>query len=166
MRFLCSIACVLALGLAAYATDTTLVAPAAAPEPAAIAAAGPSVTWSGLAMIRLREDIIRNNYTAGTGIAVGSRNYSNRLAYKFGAKIQTNPQVSLMFELGNEWYATELVNGGNTMTAPVAASVSPRVSARLPDESDQHMRASAGASAGRSTWRTTGRSPKNAQPDS
>lgn len=123
MRFLCSIACVLALGVAVYADDTTSAAPEPAPAPKpAVAPAGPSVTWSGLAMIRLREDIIKNNYAAGTGIAVGSRNYSNRLAYKLGAKIQANPQVSLMFEIGNEWYATELVNGGNTMTAPIAAA--------------------------------------------
>ena len=120
MRSLCSIACVLALGMAVYAADTTSAAaetPAPAPKPA-VAPAGPTLTWSGLAMIRLREDIIKNNYAAGTESAVGSRNYSNRLAYKLGAKIQTSPQVSLMFELGNEWYATELVSGGDPMTLP------------------------------------------------
>jgi hypothetical protein len=120
MRFLCSIAYVLVLGMAVYAADTTSAAaqtPAPAPKPA-VAPAGPTLTWSGLAMIRLREDIIKNNYAAGTEIAVGSRNYSNRLAYKLGAKIQTSSQVSLMFELGNEWYATELVSGGDPMTLP------------------------------------------------
>jgi hypothetical protein len=96
-------------------------APVVAPEPVAAAAPavekpkGPEITWSGLAMIRLREDIIQN--TAADKIETSSNNYSNRLAYKIGAKIQANPQVSFMFELGNEWYATELVSGGNMMGA-------------------------------------------------
>ena len=114
MRFLCSIACVLALGMAVYAADTTSAAPEPAPAPKPVVApAGPAITWSGLAMIRLREDIIRNTTVAK--VDSSSKNYSNRLAYKIGAKFQANPQVALQFEIGNEWYATELVNGGDAM---------------------------------------------------
>ena len=117
MRFLWSIVCVLALCGAVCAADST-AAETSAPSPKpAIAPAKPVVTWSGLAMIRLREDIINN--TDALKVKTSSNNYSNRLAYKLGAKIQACPEVALMFEIGNEWYATELVSGGNTMTAPL-----------------------------------------------
>jgi hypothetical protein len=77
--------------------------------------AGPTITWSGLGMIRFREDIIQNKIS-GTSIGdsvLGSNKYSNRLAYKFGGKFKVNDQVTLQFEIGNEWYATEEVAGGN-----------------------------------------------------
>jgi hypothetical protein len=117
--FVCAALLISAVELFAQAAPVAPAAPAA--TPAVAPAAAPLITWSGLAMIRLREDIIRN--TAADKTETSSKNYSNRLAYKLGAKIQANPEVSLMFEIGNEWYATELVNGGNTMTMP--ASVAP-----------------------------------------
>lgn len=118
MRFLCSIACVLALCLAVYGADATSEAPAPKPAPPALVPT-PTVTWSGLAMIRLREDIIQNKSPAD--VKTVYYNYSNRLAYKLGAKIQANPYVSMIFEIGNEWYATELVNGGDPMTLPTGS---------------------------------------------
>ena len=118
MRFLWSIVCVLALGGAVCAADSTAAETSApAPKPA-VAPTKPVITWSGLAMIRLREDIINN--TDALKVKTSSNNYSNRLAYKLGAKIQAGQEVTLMFEIGNEWYATELVSGGNTMTAPLS----------------------------------------------
>lgn len=119
MRFLCSIACVLALGLAVYAADTTSAAPAPAPAaetpapapkpaPAAMAPA-PLVTWSGLAMLRLRDEIISNNWKNGTDQE--NANFSYQIAYHFGAKIKPNDQLCLGFDIGNDWYATELVTG-------------------------------------------------------
>jgi hypothetical protein len=87
-----------------------------APSATAVAAKkGPEITWSGLAMIRLREEIISNRIvkTAIGDSVLGSNKYSNRLAYKFGAKIQANPEVMFQFEIGNEWYATEEVAGSN-----------------------------------------------------
>ena len=117
MRFLCSIACVLALGMAVYAADTTSAAPAPVPAaetpapkpvPAAMAPA-PLITWSGLAMYRLRLEIVSNNYKSG--IDQENTNYSNQIAYHFGAKIKPNDQLCLGFDIGNDWYATELVTG-------------------------------------------------------
>jgi len=113
MRFLCSIACVLALGMAVYAADTTSAAPAPAPaaehrrrrrnQHAAMAPA-PLVTWSGLAMLRLRDEIISNNWKNGTDQENANFFISDRLS--FGAKIKRNDQLCLGFDIGNDWYAT------------------------------------------------------------
>jgi hypothetical protein len=124
MRTILSVFSVLAFCGSILAADSTTVTPVPAEQPAPAevkpAPATQMLTWSGMAMIRLREDIIKN--TSASDVKMGSANYSNRLAYKLGAKVQANPQVSFMFEIGNEWYATELVNGGNTMTAPTSAA--------------------------------------------
>jgi opacity protein-like surface antigen len=116
MRFLCSIVCVLALSWAVYAADTTSAAPAAetpapAPKtaPAAVACPAPFITWSGLAMLRLREEIVSNNLKNGTDQE--NANYSYQIAYHFGAKIKANDQLTMGFDIGNDWYATELVTG-------------------------------------------------------
>ncbi|MGB7569380.1 MAG: hypothetical protein WBM07_16075 [Chitinivibrionales bacterium] len=128
MRFLCSIVCVLAFGMAVYAADTTSAAPAPAPAPAAetpapapkpasaAVAPAPLITWSGLAMYRLRMEIVSNNLKAG--IDQENANYSNQIAYHFGAKIKPNDQLTMGFDIGNDWYATELVTGipGNYYT--------------------------------------------------
>jgi hypothetical protein len=85
-------------------------APAPAPAPKAAAApAGPSVTWAGLAMLRLREEVIQNKLK--TGVKQTLITYSNRIAYKLGAKIKANDQVSFQFDIGNDWYGTEEYKG-------------------------------------------------------
>jgi hypothetical protein len=77
-------------------------APAVAPAPAAI-------TWYGMAMLRLREEIITNARTGGS--SEESATYSNQIGYKIGAKVKPNDAVSLQFELGNDWYGIEEVKG-------------------------------------------------------
>jgi hypothetical protein len=111
MRTILSVLSVLAFCGSILAEDSTAVAPAPVAPAAKAAVAGPTITWSGMGMIRLREDIIQNK--DAQDVKRKSRNYSNRLAYKLGAKIQANPQVMFQFDVGNEWYATEIVTGGN-----------------------------------------------------
>ncbi|MCU0609728.1 MAG: hypothetical protein MUF22_08195 [Chitinispirillaceae bacterium] len=77
-------------------------APAAAP-------AAPAVSWYGSAQYRLREDVDMNSRKTDT-VDKGAA-YSNRLGYKIGAKVKANDQVSLQFELGNDWVSTEEVPG-------------------------------------------------------
>jgi hypothetical protein len=85
-------------------------APAPAPAPKAAAApAGPSVIWSGMAMLRLREEVIQNKLKSGVKQTLIT--YSNRIAYKLGAKIKANDEVSFQFDIGNDWYATEEYQG-------------------------------------------------------
>jgi hypothetical protein len=45
------------------------------------------------------------------GINERSVSLSDILAYKLGAKVKPNDQVLIQFELGNDWYGTELVQG-------------------------------------------------------
>jgi hypothetical protein len=67
------------------------------------------VTWYGMAMLRLREEIVTNSQTNGS--TEEKATYSNQVAYKIGAKVKPNDQVTLQFELGNDWNATEEVKG-------------------------------------------------------
>jgi hypothetical protein len=67
-------------------------------------------------MFRLREEILRN--TKVSGQVEKSATFSNQIAYKLGAKIKVNEQVTMGFEIGNDWYATEEYKGipGNYYT--------------------------------------------------
>jgi hypothetical protein len=95
------------------------------PAPAACAAKpacapGQMLTWSGLAMLRLRDDIITNfpNTGANAGKETESAAFSYQIAYKLGVKAKPNDQTTLQFEIGNDWYATEEAEGipGNYWT--------------------------------------------------
>jgi|GEM_PF-611267 hypothetical protein len=89
---------------------------AATPSKECKAPAGPNLTWSGLAMFRLREEIVTNYRT--TGVREEKATYSNQIAYHLGVKAKPNDQVLLQFDIGNDWYATEEVEGlpGNYWT--------------------------------------------------
>lgn len=78
------------------------------------------LTWSGLAMLRLRDEIITNfpNTGANAGKELESAAFSYQIAYKLGVKAKPNDQTTLQFEIGNDWYATEEAEGipGNYWT--------------------------------------------------
>lgn len=78
---------------------------------------GPTLTPYGAVAYRFREEIIRNSSSDGDTIKKAA-NYLNMLGYKIGAKIAVNDQISMQFEIGNDWNATENVNSasGNFMT--------------------------------------------------
>jgi hypothetical protein len=93
--------------------------PAPAPKPAEPpkkAAAAPALTWGGLAMLRLRDEIVTNYRADGKKLENG--NFSYQIAYKLGVKVKPNDDVMLQFEIGNDWYATEEAEGlpGNYWT--------------------------------------------------
>ncbi len=93
--------------------------PAPAPKPAEVAKpAAPAcqpISWYGLAMFRLRDEMV-SNFSADT--TRRSANFSNQIAYKLGVKAKPNDQTMLQLEIGNDWYATEEVEGlpGNYWT--------------------------------------------------
>lgn len=89
-------------GDGAAVEKTVASAPAVAPAPTVI-------TWYGMAMLRLREEVVTNSKTGGS--KEESATYSNQLAYKLGAKVKPGDQVSLQFEIGNDWFATDEVDG-------------------------------------------------------
>jgi hypothetical protein len=90
--------------------------PAEPPKKAAVAPASPLLTWNGLAMFRLRDEIVSN--FRGDAKTAENGNFSGQIAYKLGVKVKPNDQVMLQFEIGNDWYATEEVEGlpGNYWT--------------------------------------------------
>jgi hypothetical protein len=106
----------------APAVEAPAPAPAPAPKPAeppkkaAAAPAAPAMAWSGMAMLRLRDEIVTNY--RGDGKALENGNMSYQIAYKLGVKVKPNDDVMLQFEIGNDWYATEEVSGipGNYWT--------------------------------------------------
>ena len=106
MRKVLSIVAVLVLSGAVLAADGTSVA--STPKPA-VAPAPTAITWYGMAMFRLREEIVTNTMTDGS--TEQSATYVNQLGYKIGAKVKPNDQVSLQFELGNDWCGTDEVDG-------------------------------------------------------
>jgi hypothetical protein len=140
MRILSTLLCVLFLCGAVLAADTTSAKPATSPEPAAALApapavepapapapapkppeackkpAGPALTWGGMAMLRLRDEIVTNY--RGDGKRLENGNFSYQIAYKLGVKVKPNDDVTLQFDIGNDWYATEEVEGlpGNYWT--------------------------------------------------
>jgi len=71
-------------------------------------------------MFRLRDEITTNypNTGANAGKRLEQAAYSNQIAYKLGVKAKPNDQTLLQFEIGNDWYATEEVEGipGNYWT--------------------------------------------------
>lgn len=79
----------------------------------------------GMAQYRLRYDLTRkdstfqtvskenSNILKDTNVILTSGNYSNRIAYKLGLKVNVNPQVLFQFEIGNDWVSTEEVSGLN-----------------------------------------------------
>lgn len=105
-KILSLIAVLMAAGAVLAADGTPAAAPAAKP---AVASAPTAITWYGMAMLRLREEIVTNSRTGGTNEE--SATYSNQIGYKIGAKVKPNEQVSLQFELGNDWYGIEEVKG-------------------------------------------------------
>jgi hypothetical protein len=95
--------------------------PASAPKPVeapkmVTTTPAPAMTWSGLAMLRLREEIVSNYRDIGK--TDENMNFSYQIAYKLGVKVKPNDDVMLQFEIGNDWYATEEVLGipGNYWT--------------------------------------------------
>jgi hypothetical protein len=106
---LCSV--VLAGDQAPAATAVPAAAPAVAP-----AAGAPVLTWSGMAMLRLRAEIVSN--VKQNDEAEKSTTTPFQIAYKFGANIKVNDQVTMAFDIGNDWYATEEAKGipGNFYT--------------------------------------------------
>jgi hypothetical protein len=99
-----------------------VVAPAPAPIVAlapVVAPAAPILAWSGLAMLRLREEMLFNKLNKlQTGKKEESATFSYQIAYKVGLKANPSKNVLLQFELGNDWYATEEALGipGNYYT--------------------------------------------------
>jgi hypothetical protein len=67
-----------------------------------------AIKWSGMAMLRFREDIKTNFLKSDTVNA--SAELSQRIAFKIGAEIKPNDETLLQFELGNDWYGTEQVD--------------------------------------------------------
>jgi hypothetical protein len=93
-----------------------VVKPVEAPAKVCAAPASPLLTWGGLAMLRLRDEIV-TNYQAD-GKTAEDANFSYQIAYHLGVKVKPNDQVMLQFDIGNDWYATEEVEGlpGNYWT--------------------------------------------------
>jgi hypothetical protein len=147
MRLVISLACMLAFCASALAADTSAAAktaPATEPAPAAVEPApaaapvsetpapaakpaeapvkvcapcpSPLLTWGGLAMYRLRDEIITNYRTNGQREEKAT--FSGQIAYRLGVKVKPNDQTLLQFDIGNDWYATEEVEGlpGNYWT--------------------------------------------------
>ncbi len=125
MRAILSVVSLLAFCGYVFAADTTTVVPAApAPEktvqsaplkvekPAAKVekpAAAASVSWYGMAMLRLREDV-STNYLKN-GLTMEGAQYSYQIAYKVGVNAKPNDQTLINLELGNDWYGTETATG-------------------------------------------------------
>ncbi len=67
-------------------------------------------------MLRLRDEIITNYETSGKEEEKAT--FSYQIAYRLGVKVKPNDQVLLQFDIGNDWYATEEVEGlpGNYWT--------------------------------------------------
>jgi hypothetical protein len=66
------------------------------------------ITPYGLAQYRFRDRIINQTYTGGA--ATRSDNvYANQLGYYVGVKARVNKQLSLQFQIGNDWVNTETV---------------------------------------------------------
>ena len=87
--------------------ETPAPAPVVAPKPAA--PSGIQLTWYGMAMLRLREEIITN--WLATKDREEKATFSYQIAYKLGLKVKPNDQTLIQFELGNDWYATEEAYG-------------------------------------------------------
>jgi hypothetical protein len=101
------------------AAAETQVQPVQVPVVKTPAVSTSTITWSGMAMLRLREEITSNQYKTGvdSNRAVGTY----QLGYKFGAKIKPNDQVLIQFDIGNNWYSTDNVTGklsGDTLYTP------------------------------------------------
>ncbi|MDD5673763.1 MAG: hypothetical protein PHC61_06355, partial [Chitinivibrionales bacterium] len=75
------------------------------------------------AMFRLRDEIVSDKPTGGLPMR-DSAAYTNQIAYHIGAKVKANDQVSLAFDIGNDWYATDEFKGitGNYYTKRDPAS--------------------------------------------
>jgi len=71
-------------------------------------ATGPAVSFYGLAQYRLRDRIYSQSFKAGD--STYSRNvYTNQIGYYAGLKAKVNDQVSLQFQIGNDWVNTETI---------------------------------------------------------
>lgn len=106
-RFCTVVAALLLSSIALFAAET------AAPTPPP---AGPTFTPYGSVAYRLRGDIVRNSLNNGATVQ-SSMDYLNMLGYKIGTKVMVNDQITMQFEIGNDWNATEKVNdvAGNFM---------------------------------------------------
>jgi hypothetical protein len=67
------------------------------------------VSFYGMAQIRLRDDIISNK--TKNGVDSLSATFQYPLGYKLGVKVRPNEQALLQFEIGNDWYATDVATG-------------------------------------------------------
>jgi hypothetical protein len=99
-------------------------------EDAATPPAGPTFTTYGTAQYRLRLRVFSNS-TKDTMIIVktdtvrspkasqSEMDYMNQIAYFVGLKIKVNEKVSMQFQAGNDWVATEDVSwlGNNNWSA-------------------------------------------------
>lgn len=112
-KILSMIAVLMAAGVVLAADGTQVPATAKVP---AVATAPTMITWYGMAMLRLREEIETNTKTGGS--MEEKAVFSHQLGYKIGAKVKPNDIVLLQFELGNDWSGTDLVQGipGNYLT--------------------------------------------------
>ncbi len=66
------------------------------------------VIWYGMAMFRFRDDILS---LQAPPYFFDNATLSYQLGYKIGAKATPAKDVLVQFELGNDWYGTDIVNG-------------------------------------------------------
>ena len=69
---------------------------------------GMPMTWYGMAMFRFRDDILSIQAPPDF---TDNATLSYQLGYKIGAKAMPAKDVLVQFELGNDWYGTDIVNG-------------------------------------------------------
>ena len=70
---------------------------------------GMPVTWYGMAMFRFRDDILSTQTTAD--LDADDNTLSYQLGYKIGVKATPTKDVLVQFELGNDWYGTDVATG-------------------------------------------------------
>ena len=96
-------------------TETAAPAPAPETKPAMPAYAAkpacacPMLVWSGMAQLRLRDELVTNFQK--TGHEEEKATFSYQLAYHLGVKVRPNDQTLLQFDIGNDWFATEEAEG-------------------------------------------------------
>ncbi len=66
------------------------------------------VTWYGMAMFRFRDDFLTIQDPPDF---FDNATLSYQLGYKIGAKANPTKDVMLQFEIGNDWYGTDVVTG-------------------------------------------------------
>jgi hypothetical protein len=69
------------------------------------------VTWYGMAQFRFRDDFLSLPGLTDPNSNTDNATLSYQLGYKIGAKASPAKDVSLQFEIGNDWYGTDVVTG-------------------------------------------------------